>query len=293
MPSLRDIKRRIRSVKSTQQITKAMEMVAAAKLRKAQNRAEQARPYAEKMKQILANLSSSVDAGDGNVMHPYFETREVKRTTLVLITSDRGLCGSFNANLIRRAARFLEEYSSDSVEMVTIGKRGTQWYRKRPYSIISSHVDFGGNMDFDRARDIARELTDRFESGETDEIYLLYQRFISTARQQITLERYLPIEPEAVADDESAKRTDYIFEPDPAAIFDDLMPRYAMTMLQTAMAESFAAEHAARMMAMGAATKSAGEMIDALTLQFNKARQGAITKELLDIVGGAEALAKS
>ncbi len=293
MPSLRDIKRRIRSVKSTQQITKAMEMVAAAKLRKAQTRAEKARPYAVKMKQILANLSSSVDAGDGNVLHPYFQKRDVKHTTLVLVTSDRGLCGSFNANLIRRAARFLENYTPQTVELMTVGKRGAIWYRKRPYPIISSHVDFGGNMDFDRARDIARELTDRFENGETDEIHVLYQRFITTARQEITLERYLPIEPEAVSDDESARQIDYIFEPDPVAIFDDLMPRYAMTMLQTAMAESFAAEHAARMMAMGAATKSAGEMIDSLTLEYNKARQGAITKELLDIVGGAEALAKS
>jgi F-type H+-transporting ATPase subunit gamma len=226
-------------------------------------------------------------------VHPYFEKRPVKRITLVLVTSDRGLCGSFNQNLIRRATRLLEEWTAERAELVTVGKRGNAWFRKRPYPIVSSHVDFGGNMDFDRARDITRELTDRFESGETDEIHILYQKFISTARQEITLSRFLPIEPVKLDEAAGARQTEYIFEPDPTAIFADLMPRYAMTMLQTAMAESFAAEHAARMMAMGAATTSAGEMIDTLTLQYNKARQGAITKELLDIVGGAEALAHS
>jgi len=294
MPSLRDIKRRIRSVKSTQQITKAMEMVSAAKLRKAQSRAEKARPYAEKMEQILANLSSAVSTGEANVLHPYFQKRDVRKTLLVLITSDRGLCGSFNQNLIRRATSFLSEYTPENVDMMTIGKRGNIWFRKRPYPIVSNHVDFGGNMDFQRAQTITHELTERFVSGQADVIFLLYQKFISTARQEITLTRFLPIEPKAqegVA--ESSQQTDYIFEPDPVAIFEDLMPRYALTKMTTAMTESFAAEHAARMMAMGGATKSAGEMIDALTLQFNKARQGAITKELLDIVGGAEALAQS
>ena len=294
MPSLRDIKRRIRSVKSTQQITKAMEMVAAAKLRKAQSRAEKARPYAEKMEEILANLSSTVSTGDATALHPYFEKRDVRKTTLVLITSDRGLCGSFNQNLIRRATSFLADYTPENVELVTVGKRGNVWFKKRPYPILSSHLDFGGNMDFQRAHAITHELTERFVSGQTDVIYLLYQKFISTARQEITMTRFLPIEPKLGEDAAAeAKGTEYIFEPDPVAIFDDLMPRYALTKITTAMSESFAAEHAARMMAMGGATKSAGEMIDTLTLQFNKARQGAITKELLDIVGGAEALAHS
>jgi F-type H+-transporting ATPase subunit gamma len=291
MPSLRDIKRRIRSVKSTQQITKAMEMVAAAKLRKAQSRAEKARPYAEKMELILSNLSATVGSTE-HVLHPYFEKRPVKKTTLVLITSDRGLCGSFNANLIRRAAAFLQDYTTENCEMVCIGKRGYIWYRKRPYPILSHHVDFGGNMDLNRVREITNELTERFTSGETDAIHLLYSKFMTTARSEMTLSQYLPVERRAKEDelDEEAQRSDYIFEPDPEAIFADLMPRYVTTMMQTAMAESFAAEHAARMMAMGAATRSAGEMIETLTLQFNKARQAAITKELLDIVGGAEAL---
>lgn len=289
MPSLRDIKRRIRSVKSTQQITKAMEMVAAAKLRKAQGRAERARPYAEKMELILSNVSASVPPQEGRVLHPYFLKRPVRKTTLVLITSDRGLCGSFNANLIRRATAFLKEQRPDSVELVCIGKRGFDWFRKRPWPVVGKHVDFGGNMDFGRVRQITAELTERFVSARSDAIQILYSRFISTARSEITLSRFLPIEPKAA---EGETTSDYIFEPDPEAIFADLMPRYATTMMQTAMAESFASEHAARMMAMSAATKSAGEMIDVLTLQYNKARQGAITKELLEIVGGAEALAK-
>ncbi len=287
MPSLRDIKRRIRSVKSTQQITKAMEMVAASKLRKAQDRAESARPYADKMELILANLSAGVGPADEKVLHPYFETRPVKKTTLVLVTSDRGLCGSFNSNLIRRAAQFLADYTPENVELICVGKRGADWYKKRQYPVVGRHIDFGGNMDFGRVREITAELTERFVSGETDAIHILYSKFITTARSKVTLLRYLPIEPVEV---EGETTSDYIFEPDPEAIFADLMPRYATTMTQTAMAESFAAEHAARMMAMGGATSSAGEMIDSLTLQFNKARQATITKDLLDIVGGAEAL---
>ena len=287
MPSLRDIKRRIRSVRSTQQITKAMEMVSAAKLRKAQSRAERARPYATKMELILANLSTAIAQAGGAVPHPYFEQRPVRKTTLVLVSSDRGLCGSFNANLIRRATLFLRDYTAANSELVCIGKRGFDWFKKRPTPVAARHLDFGGNMDFGRARRIAAELTHRFVTGETDVIYLLYARFVTTSRHEITLTRFLPIE--AVLESDS-RRSDYIFEPDPTAIFADLMPRYATARMQTAISESFAAEHAARMIAMGGATKSAGEMIDALTLQFNKARQSSITKELLDIVGGAEAL---
>lgn len=285
MPSLRDIKRRIRTVNSTQQITKAMEMVAAAKLRKAQQRAERARPYAEKLELILANLSRATQSGVAP--HPYFETRPVRKTTVVVVTADRGLCGSFNANLIRRTWQFLGDYDAKSAELVTVGKRGHMWFRKREFPIVAAHLDFGGNLDFARVRHIAGELTQRFVAGQTDAIFLIYARFVSIARSEVTVARFLPIVPAA---SESGAVADYIFEPDPVSIYRDLMPRYAITVIQTALAESFAAEHAARMLAMGAATKSAGEMIDALTLQYNKARQGAITKELLDIVGGANAV---
>lgn len=287
MPSLRDIKRRIRSVNSTKQITKAMEMVSAAKLRKAQTRAEKARPYAEKLELILANLSRAAIQPDGAAMHPYFETRPVKKTTYVLVTADRGLCGSFNANLIRRAINVLQKHEPGTAELVCVGKRGYDWFKKRSTPVVSHHLDFGGNMDLARVKQITNELTQRFISGETDAISIIYAKFISTARSQVTVMPFLPIEPKA---DSGATVADYIFEPDPVAIFSDLMPRYASTVIQTALSESFASEHSARMLAMGGATKAAGEMIDALTLQFNKARQGAITKELLDIVGGAEAI---
>jgi len=287
MPSLSDIKRRIRSVNSTKQITKAMEMVSAAKLRKAQSRAEKSRPYAEKLELILANLSRAALQPGGEALHPYFATRPVKKTTYVLVTADRGLCGSFNANLIRRATTCLRDHESGFAELVCVGKRGYDWFRKRSTPIASHHLDFGGNLDLMRVKQITNELTQRFVSGETDAIFLIYARFISTARSEVTVASFLPIEPKP---DTKSKVADYIFEPDPVAIFADLMPRYASTVIQTALSESFASEHSARMLAMGAATKSAGEMIDALTLQFNKARQGAITKELLDIVGGAEAV---
>lgn len=287
MPSLSDIKRRIRSVNSTKQITKAMEMVSAAKLRKAQSRAEKARPYAEKLELILANLSRAAVQPGGTVLHPYFAARPVKRTTYVLITADRGLCGSFNTNLIRRATSALRNHDDSSAELVCVGKRGYDWFKKRATPIASHHVDFGGNMDLARVKQITNELTQRFVTEETDAIHIVYAKFISTARSEVTVMPFLPIEPKA---DEHSTVADYIFEPDPVAIFSDLMPRYASTVVQTALSESFASEHSARMLAMGAATKSAGEMIDSLTLQFNKARQGAITKELLDIVGGAEAI---
>jgi len=288
MPSLRDIKRRIRSVKSTQQITKAMEMVAAAKLRKAQSRAEQARPYREKLELILSNLSAAVVRPDQPPPHPYFEKREVNKTTVVLITADRGLCGPFNAYLIRRAWAFLKDYTPETAELVCVGKRGYDWFRKREFPIAASHVDFGGNMDLERVRQISGELTDWFVAGKTDDVHLIYTKFVYTARSEVTVSEYLPISAQVEKADSAG--SDYIFEPDATAIFDDLMPRYATTILQSAMAESFASEHAARMLAMGGATRSAGEMIDTLTLQYNKARQATITKELLDIVGGAEAL---
>ncbi len=287
MPSLGDIKRRIRSVNSTKQITKAMEMVSAAKLRKAQTRAEKARPYAEKLELILANLSRAAIQPGGGVLHPYFEARPVRKTTYVLVTADRGLCGSFNANLIRRATVVLRKHEPGTAELVCVAKRGYDWFKKRSTPVASHHLDFGGNMDLARVKQITNELTQRFISGETDAIYLIYAKFISTARSEVTVMPFLPIEPKS---DSQSTVADYIFEPDPVAIFSDLMPRYASTVIQTALSESFAAEHSARMLAMGAATKSAGEMIDALTLQFNKARQSSITKELLDIVGGAEAV---
>jgi len=282
MATLRDIKRRIRSVQNTRQITRAMEMVAAAKLRRAQSQVEKSRPYTQKMQLILDNLS----AASGIVTHPFFEKRDVKNTTLVVITSDRGFCGSFNNNVIRQAEAFLKAPAHQTAELVCVGKKGFTYFKKRRWDIVLSQIDYGGNLDLAKVRRLSSELTRRFLTGETDEIFLLFTRYISMSRHKVILERFLNIE--HVADGDGS--IDYIFEPDPAAIYNDLMPRFAMTKVQTALADSFASEHAARMVAMSAATKNAGEMIDNLILVRNKARQAAITKELLDIVGGAEAL---
>lgn len=285
MATLRDILRRINSVKSTRQITKAMKMVAAAQLRKAQLQAEQSRPYAEKMSHMLGHLSA---AATDELSHPYFEKREVKRQTLVLMTSDRGLCGAFNSNLIRKAENWLSERDTDKTELVIVGRRGHLYFRKREWKIEKAYNEFNAEMNFPMIKDLVGFLTNRFLIGQTDEIYLLYSKFISTAKTVPTLEKYLNIDrPESEGGDSVGA---YIFEPTPDAIFSQLLPRYALVRLQSALADSFASEHATRMMAMTLATNNAGEMIDALTLKYNKARQAAITKEILEVVGGAEAL---
>jgi F-type H+-transporting ATPase subunit gamma len=263
-----------------------MEMVAAAKLRKAQMRVIQVRPFSEKLDQILISLSAAMS---DEMTHPFFEKREIKKRTLVMITSDRGLCGSFNANLISRSREWLKDKDPGQVELVTVGKKGYDFYRKRPWKIAGIFRDWAGNLDYGKARDLVDMLTGRFLSGETDEISIIYTQFISTTRFRITEACYLPVERPA-GEGKPGVHLEYIFEPSPAAIFSELMPRYAQTKMVTALAESFASEHGTRMIAMGSATKNAGEMIDTLTLQYNKARQAAITKELLDIVGGAEAL---
>lgn len=290
MPTLREVKKRIRSVISTRQITKAMEMVAAAKLRKAQMRIMQVRPYSEKLTTILSHLS---EAASGELVHPFFEKREIKKRTLVLVTSDRGFCGSFNSNLIRKANKWLADKNREEVELVLVGKKSLDFYKRRDWTIVETFQDWSGNLDYAKVRDLVDMLTRRFLNGETDEINVIYTKYLSTARYQIVDAPYLPVDnldEEQKEDEQQKSNFDYIFEPSPEAIFKDIMPKYALTKMMTALADSFASEHGTRMMAMGAATKNAGEMIDALTLQYNKARQAAITKELLEIVSGAEAL---
>ena len=261
-------------------------MVAAAKLRRAQMTVMQVRPFSEKLDQILVSLSA---AASGELIHPFFEKREVKKRTLVLISSDRGLCGSFNSNLISKTKAWLSDKQPENTELILVGKKGHDFYKRRPWNIVELFDDWGGNLDYAKARDIVDLLTNRFLSGQTDEISLIYTQFISTTKYRIMETLYLPVE-QPVVEEGHAEHLEYIFEPSPEAIFTDLMPRYALTKMVTALADSFASEHGTRMIAMGAATKNAGEMIDTLTLQYNKARQAAITRELLDIVGGAEAL---
>nr|AOR51139.1 hypothetical protein [uncultured bacterium pAW1] len=287
MATLRAVKKRIRSVRATRRITKAMEMVAAAKLRKAQQRVEQAKPYARKLDEMLSHLAAG---STGEITHPYFDERPVQKKTLVVITSDRGLCGSFNSNIIRRADLWLNAQTDAQVEIVTVGKRANDYYKRRKWPIVAHFGEWGGVLDYDKAKRMVALLTSRFVAGETDQIFLLFTRFISTVRYQITNEQYLPVARPQIVEDKKDHVAEYIFEPNPEQIYAALMPGYAATKMVTALVESFASEHGSRMIAMGAATKNAGEMIDRLTLEYNKARQAQITKELLEVVAGADAL---
>ena len=285
MPSLRDIKRRIRSVEGTQQITKAMEMVAAAKLRKAQSKVESSRPYSAKMQSMLDNLTKAAAA----VVHPLFEKREVKKVALVIISSDRGLCGSYNGNIIRAADEFLKKYEREKVALVNIGKKGYIYYSKRPWEIRLKYLDLGGNLVLSQVKSITNDLVNLYLSGETDEIYFLYTKFLSAMTYRVTLEKFLNIESQVEREEKKAY-LEFIFEPSAEKIFSSLLPNYCMTKVQMALAESFASEHGSRMISMGAATKNAEEMIEHLTLVRNKLRQASITKEMLEITTSAEAL---
>lgn len=288
MPTLREVKKRIRSVVSTRRITKAMEMVAAAKLRRAQQRVEQAKPYALKLDEMLGHLAS---ASATDIQHPFFDERPIKKRTLVVIAGDRGLCGSFNTNVLRRADLWLAEHRDVPVELVTVGKRANDYYKRRKYPVVSFFGDWGGVPDYDRIRQIVQLLTERFVSGQTDEISVVFTRFLSMVRYKMMIDKYLPVaKPEVGKDDAHGQRREYIFEPSAEEIYAALLPSYAVTKMITAMVESFASEHGSRMMAMGNATTNAGEMIDNLTLDYNKARQAQITKELLEVVAGADAL---
>lgn len=286
MAILREVKKRIRSVISTKRITKAMEMVAAAKLRRAQQRVEQARPYEEKLDLMLSNLAA---ASSEDISHPFFEERDIKRKTLVVITSDRGLCGSYNSNVIRRSEQWLIENKGYDLEIVTVGKKCNDYFKNRKWPILEFFGNWNGTLDYEKARSIVKLLTDRFLKGETDEIVIVYTQFLSMVRYNVKTDRYLPIaRPET--DEDTTYHADYIFEPDPKTIYNLLLPNYAISKMITAIAEAIASEHGSRMMAMSSATTNAEEMVDSLTLDYNKARQAQITKELLEVVSGAEAL---
>jgi F-type H+-transporting ATPase subunit gamma len=287
MASLRDIRKRIASVKSSRQITKAMKMVAASKLRRAQEAIVRARPYAQHMEAVLSSLATRADL----TAHPLLAVREPKKVELVLLTSDRGLCGGFNANVIRRAQQFLEEEraKSERIEISTLGRKGRDFSRRRKLDLRRDYVGIFEDLAFARAVEIAGELAQHYVQAELDAVYLLYNEFRSAISQRVSLIRLLPVVARAVPEG-SAQPTDYLYEPSRSAVLDTLLPRHMAMQLWRAMLESQASEHGARMTAMEAASKNATEMIDKLTLQFNRARQAAITKELMEIVSGAEAL---
>jgi F-type H+-transporting ATPase subunit gamma len=287
MPNLLDIRRRIRSVKSTQQITRAMKMVAAARLRRAQERIFDARPYANQMQTLLASVAARTEQR----AHPLLAARPVEKVLLVLITADRGLCGAFNANLIRAAQAYLDEIAKaadQQVSMIVVGRKGRDFFRKRPVKIFAEHVNLFGRLQFTDAQEIAKQIIDLYTQQTVDAVDFLYNEFKSILTQRLRVERYLPIKPMQPAPGEAL--IDYIYEQPGAEIFDALLPRYVEIEVYRALLESQAAELAARMTAMDAATNNAAEMIDSLTLHLNRVRQAAITKEIIEVVSGAAGL---
>jgi F-type H+-transporting ATPase subunit gamma len=284
MSTLKQIRRRIRSIKNTGQITKAMEMVAAAKLRRAQDRALASRPYSQKTAEMLQSLAAAAE----NLSHPLFEQREVRHRTFVVIASDKGLCGSFNMNVFRHVERMVLPEERAAVSLCPVGKRATQYFGKRNWNRSGGLAVLGDQVQLMHARELANSLTQAFIEGRTDSVQLVFTRFKTVASREVVVEDLLPIVPKQAAP--GGTRKDYIFEPNPEAIFQTLLPRYATNRVLQAIAESIASEHAARMLAMGAATKNAKEVLGQLQLQGNRLRQASITKEILDIVGGAEAL---
>jgi F-type H+-transporting ATPase subunit gamma len=285
MATLRDIRRRIRSVESTQKITRAMKLVAAAKLRRAQERILSARPYAAKMAELLASL---VSRAEGEA-HPLLVRRPAARKRLVIITADKGLCGAFNSNILRASLAFLREQGETNVTLVVVGKKARDFYRRRPWEVKLEMLGFFDRLAYSHAQELAGGLMQEYLGGEVDEVHLMYNEFRSVAVQRVKREQLLPIAP-APAEGQAEAGGDYIYEPSPEAILAALLPRHVTTQVYRALMESVAGEYGARMTAMEAASKNAKEMIGVLTIQYNKARQERITKELLDIVGGAEAL---
>jgi len=284
MASLKVIRKRISSVKSTQQITKAMQMVAAAKLRRAQDAATQARPYADKLSDLLRTVAGRVQ-GSAN---PLLAAREEEKIVdLIVVSSDRGLCGGYNANLLRKAQAFLQEKQGTRVRLTLIGNKALSFYKKRGGDIVDDHTGLRAGPDHALAALLGGRLARDYATGETDAVYVLYNRFQSALTQVPTVDRVLPVVPESSGEE---PLVDYIYEPAPAQLLDRLLVQYINTLIYRAFLEANASEQAARMTAMDSATSNASDMIDRLTLAMNRARQAAITTELMEIVSGAEAL---
>ncbi|MBP1759390.1 MAG: synthase subcomplex gamma subunit [Firmicutes bacterium] len=280
MAGVRDIRRRIRSVRNMQQITKAMKMVSAAKLRKAQQKLNAARPYAHQLQGVLERLAQvPVDT-----VHPLLIKRPVQKVVYVVITSDRGLCGGYNANLIRKTAGLIAETPQD-VKLVTVGRKGRDFFRRGKIEFLAEYVALGDEPSYNQAKEIAQEVVRIYEQGEADEVYLMYTEFVSAINSRPTQIKLLPIEKP-----EGKQSKQYIFEPSPDEILASLLPKYVETQIFRSILEGKASEQGARMSAMNSATDNAKDMIDRLSLAMNRARQAAITKEISEIVGGAAAL---
>lgn len=283
MATLKQLRTRVASIKNIQRVTNAMQLVAAARMRKAQDDILAARPYADRLDGILRRLSASVDT----TQNPMFSERPVDRVAIALVTSDRGLCGGFNASVCRRIATEASELSRTDLSMVAIGRKGRSYLANRGYNVVADYVDVFRDLAFPDTAAIARDLAHRFTSGQVDKVVLVYNEFRSVSQQVPVAQQLLPI----VAPESGEDSGDFLFEPDPERLMDSLVPRHVNFQVWRALLESNAGEQAARMQAMDNATKNAGDLIDQLTQDVNKARQSTITLELMDIIGGAEAVA--
>lgn len=282
MANLKDIRDRIKSVKSIQKVTKAMKMVAAAKMRRAQENMEKARPYNNRLVEIIQHLLPSVERS----MLPLLEVREVKRIAYVVVTSDRGLAGSFNSSILRKAHNDIDEFGKQNVDIFCIGKKAKDYFKSRKYNIIASYSDFWNDLNFNQSMKIGSTIINHFLDLSVDEIRVTYNEFVNVATQATVSEKLLPIE----LNDDELSHTDFLYEPSKDRIVKSLIPRYLNAQVWKYLLESYASEQAARMVAMENATTNSEDMIKNLTLEFNKARQAAITTEMLEIVSGAEAL---
>jgi F-type H+-transporting ATPase subunit gamma len=284
MPNLLDIRRRIRSVKNTQQLTKAMKTVSAAKLRRAQERVFAARPYAEQLKRVLGNLTTRLE----NVTHPLLEVRPEEKILFIIVTADRGLCGAFNSNIIRMAQGFIREHEDQTIGLATVGRKGRDFFRRRALPIRVEFVNIFSHLDYGHARDISDAVIQAYTNAEVDAVYIVYNEFKSVIQQRVVVEKVLPLSHGELKETES--QPDYIFEQPPQEIFNRLLPRYVEIQIYRALLESAASEHGARMASMDTASRNAGDMIDMLTLNMNRIRQAAITREIIEVVSGAGAL---
>ncbi|MBI4445870.1 MAG: ATP synthase F1 subunit gamma [Acidobacteria bacterium] len=280
-----DVRRRVRSVKNIQQITRAMKFVAASKLRRAQDRIFAARPYAQRMLAVLNSLATRVDPSQ----HPLLTERETRKAMLVVLTADKGLCGAFNNNIIKRATQYIEEERlNEALTLTLVGRKGVDWFRRRRWPVRHQYVNIMSRVEYRYAQEIAQSLINYYASSDLDAVYLVYNEFKSVIQQRVVVEPLLPIR--RLEGESHVVFLDYIYEQPPQVIFDRLLPRHVETQVFRAMLESEAAEHGARMTAMDAATRNAKEMIESLTLHMNRLRQAKITKELIEIVSGADAL---
>jgi F-type H+-transporting ATPase subunit gamma len=287
MPNLIDLRRRIRSVKNTEQITKAMKMVSAAKLRRAQDQVLSARPYSTLLREMLGSILGNLPEGSPAFKHPLLARREEKRVLTILVTADKGLCGAFNTNVIKGAQQFLRQRADASVEVEFVGRKGRDFFKTRDVAKAGEWINILAKVEFSIAEEIANKAMERFEKEEIDAVYLIFNEFKSVMSQKLSVERLLPIGVPETADQGGA---DYIYAQPADQIFRSLLPRYVKVGIFQAMLESVASEHAARMTAMESATRNAGEMIEKLTLHLNRVRQASITTELIEVVSGAAAL---